>query len=403
MEGWVGGTKPIRLCMLTHSIYQRDSRVRRYAEYLAEDDVLVDVICLASDRDEPPRELKNIRIYPIPLTRSRREGFLHALEWLFSVVLMGFRLTWLDIRYRYDVIHVHNMPDFIVFCALIPRLRGCPVILNLHDPVPEVTRSKLGLSPNHPLVRIQAFIEKISVAFSSHVITATDSFKELLVQRGVPADKISVVRNAADERIFKPENPGATQSKRDGFTLLYVGTVAPRYGLDVCIRALPLLRNEIPNLRLRVVPKIVHEGIGLEQALSLAKELGVEDMIQVDEPVPLDHMPAIMREADLGVYPALRDCHMDLAMSLKIPEMANVGLCIVGTRLSVLEEYFGEDAIAFVPSGDYEALARKMSELYRNPELRQTLARRAAERSRQFNWKSQYDVYRQLLERLLNT
>lgn len=400
----MGRTRPIRLCMLTHSIYQRDSRVRRYAEYLAEDNMLVDVICLASDRGELPRERKNIMIYPIPLTRSRREGFLHAMEWLYSVFLMGLYLTWLDIRYRYDLVHVHNMPDFIVFCALLPRLRGCPVILNLHDPVPEVTQSKLSLSPRHPLVRIQAFIEKVSVAFSSHVITATNSFKELLVQRGVPPDKITVVRNAADERIFKhPANPARTSSRKERFTLLYVGTVAPRYGLDVVIRALPLLRSEIPNLRLRVVPKIVHEGIGLKQALSLAKELGVEDMIQVDEPVPLDQMPAIMGEADLGVYPALRDCHMDLAMSLKIPEMANVGLCIVGTRLSVLEEYFGEDAIAFVPSGDCEALARRISELYHNPELRQRLARRAAERSREFNWQSQYEIYRQLLQRLLNS
>ncbi|MBM4326198.1 MAG: glycosyltransferase family 4 protein [Deltaproteobacteria bacterium] len=400
----MSSARPIRLCMLTHSIYQRDSRVRRYAEYLVEEDMLVDVICLASDRDEPPCERKNIRIYAIPLTRSRREGFLHAMEWLYSVFLMGLYLTWLDIRYRYDLVHVHNMPDFIVFCALVPRLRGCPVLLNLHDPSPEVARSKLGLSPNHPLARVQVFIEKISVAFSSHVVTATDSFKALLVQRGVPPDKISVVRNAADERIFKPlDKQAEISSKKEGFTLLYVGTVAPRYGLDICIRALPLLRSEIPNLRLRIVPKIVREGVGLEQALNLARTLGVEDMIRVDEPAPLDQMPAIMREADLGVYPALRDCHMDLAMSLKIPEMANVGLCIVGTRLSVLEEYFGDDAIAFAPSGDYEALARKISELYHQPELRQSLARRAAERSQRFNWRSQYEIYRQLLQRLLNS
>jgi len=326
------------------------------------------------------------------------------MEWLYSVFLMGLYLTWLDIRYRYDLVHVHNMPDFIVFCALVPRLRGCPVLLNLHDPSPEVARSKLGLSPNHPLARVQVFIEKISVAFSSHVVTATDSFKALLVQRGVPPDKISVVRNAADERIFKPlDKQAEISSKKEGFTLLYVGTVAPRYGLDICIRALPLLRSEIPNLRLRIVPKIVREGVGLEQALNLARTLGVEDMIRVDEPAPLDQMPAIMREADLGVYPALRDCHMDLAMSLKIPEMANVGLCIVGTRLSVLEEYFGDDAIAFAPSGDYEALARKISELYHQPELRQSLARRAAERSQRFNWRSQYEIYRQLLQRLLNS
>jgi glycosyltransferase involved in cell wall biosynthesis len=112
-------------------------------------------------------------------------------------------------------------------------------------------------------------------------------------------------------------------------------------------------------------------------------------------------MPRVMAESDLGVYPALSDCHMDVALSLKIPEMAMVGLPIVSTRLPVLEELFGEDAIAFVPPGDPIALANKILELYSAPALRESLSRNAARRSAALSWKLQYEQYCALLEKIL--
>jgi glycosyltransferase involved in cell wall biosynthesis len=234
------------------------------------------------------------------------------------------------------------------------------------------------------------------------VITATPAFGKMLVRRGIPAEKITVVMNAADPRYFAlDENMPRARQTDESFTLLYVGTVARRYGLDVCIRALPILRDEIRGIKLKVVPKIRHEGKALDDCLELARILDVSDLVEVTDPVPLEMMPEMMRQADIGIYPALKDCHMDVALSLKIPEMANVGLCIVATRLSVLEELYGETCIAFVPSGDHVAFAAKVLELYRSPELRQCLSRNALERSASFTWDSQYRVYRELLESML--
>jgi glycosyltransferase involved in cell wall biosynthesis len=92
---------------------------------------------------------------------------------------------------------------------------------------------------------------------------------------------------------------------------------------------------------------------------------------------------------------------MDVALSLKIPEMANMRLPIVATRLPVLEELFGENSIAFVPSGDHEAFASKILELYRSPELRESLADKALLQSSTMVWENQFRAYRELLERLL--
>ena len=108
----------------------------------------------------------------------------------------------LDFHNRYNLIHVHNMPDILVFCATIQRIKGTPIILNIHDATPELAQSKLGIGPNHPIIKIQSFLERVCVGFSAHVITATESFKNKLIERGTPEKKITVITNFPDERLF---------------------------------------------------------------------------------------------------------------------------------------------------------------------------------------------------------
>jgi len=84
-----------------------------------------------------------------------------------------------------------------------------------------------------------------------------------------------------------------------------------------------------------------------------------------------------------------------------VPEMATVGLPIVATRLAVLEDIFGEEAIAFVPPGDPQALADKIIELYRQPELRKRLAENALKKAAVLDWPAQYKAYCALVESLV--
>ncbi len=330
------------------------------------------------------------------------EGLGLVFNWAFCAVMMFLWVTRLDLKNRYDLIHVHNIPDFLIFCALLPRLRGCPVILDVHDPVPELARSKLRVGKKHPIVRILTIIERLSIRFSSCVITAVPAFKKALVSRGAPPERITVLMTPAIARCFRIDDRDERPKGEDGrFTLLFVGTVAERYGLQVCVRALASVRKEIPEIWLRIVPRTRHEGKSLEDCLHLAEDLGVADLIEVLDPRPLEEMPEVMLRADIGVYPAISDCHMDVALSLKIPEMANMRLPIVATRLPVLEELYGDDAIAFVPSDDHEALASKILELYRSAELRETLADNALRRSSTLTWERQSDRYDKLLASLL--
>lgn len=392
----------LRILMLTHSVYSRDIRVRRYAEYLVNDGYLVDVICLATEDNSPQSQDTRLGVYPVPMTRRRREKLGHLLDWGMSIFFMFWYTNKLNFKHHYDLIHVHNMPDLLIFCAVAQRLGGTPVILNIHDAVPELTQSKLGIGPRHPLVRIQNLLEKICVALSSHVITATKSFKKKLVERGTAEKKITVITNFPDERLFDSRDSLRVRNINDTeFVLLYVGTVAYRYGLETVVKALPYLRKRIPGVKLQVFTKIKEEGKALSDCQQLALDLQVEDIFEVNDPVPLEKMPSIMANADVGVYPALKDCHMDNALSLKIPEMVNMELPIIASRITVLEELYGPDSIAFVESGDTTEFSRKVVELYEFPEKRRLYARTAKAKGSRMLWKDQYPIYRNLVEKLI--
>jgi hypothetical protein len=144
----------MRVLMITHSYYLRDPRVRREAEALAEAGYTVDVICLR-DQGEPYRsEVNGVRIYRVPLRRCRG-GFLRYLfEYLAFFVLSGLLLSALQLRRRYRLVHVHNMPNFLVFATLLPRLFGAKVILDMHDPMPELFQLQFKLAPRHWIVRL---------------------------------------------------------------------------------------------------------------------------------------------------------------------------------------------------------------------------------------------------------
>ncbi|MDD3474212.1 MAG: glycosyltransferase family 4 protein [Syntrophaceae bacterium] len=388
--------------MLLHNIFTRHVRVRRLADSLAEDGHYVDVISLASDDGADQSRPPFIKCYTLSKTRSRHEGLGHVMDWASTVLSMLYYTNRLDLKNHYDLVHVHNMPDFLVFTAVIQRLAGKPVLLHIGDPMPELGQSKLNVGPDHILIRGLGLLEQASCRFSTHVITALDSFKEQLIMRGTPADKITVIMNAPDSRLFSPQILEANREKDpEHYVVLYVGTVATRYGLETMVKALPILRERIPNIKFKIVPKIKDEGKGLDDCYRLSEELGVRSLLEVVDPVAIEKMPAVMASADVGVYPAIRNRHMDWALSLKIPEMALAKLPMVSSRLTVLEQLYGDESIAFYDSEDYEGLAAKIVQIHESSSYRLSLINNAYLRASQNDWSHQYSVYKDLLSKLL--
>ncbi len=390
-----------KVCMIVHQYYYRDSRVRRYAEALVEAGTEVDVICVRAPH-RPHREiLKGVRVFTIPLDRGYKKGMVsYLIEYAIALVLYTLWLLRLYIQNHYDLIHVHNMPDFLVWSALLPRIFGAKLILDVHDPTPEFYMSKYQKPADSRVVRIMRIQERGAARLVHAVIAANNNFKANLAARGIPADKITVVHNLPDLKVFDRAKFAAERSRaREHFTLLYPGTIAPRYNLALAIHAIPMLAPHIPNLRLVIIgPKVDHT----DELMALANTLGVADYVEFPASVPADQVPGLIAQADIGIYPALPDAHMDIAVPSKVLEYAVMGIPIVASRLTVLKELFAEDAICFFTPGDVAEFMGCVRALYDAPAKRARLVRNAdTSFVETHSWAQERQAYFDLVEKLL--
>lgn len=387
-----------RICVVVQSYYLRDPRVRREAEALSEAGYEVDVLTL-KDKGEPWSETVNgVRIYRLPLGRKRASKLRYMFEYGLFLVLAGFAETLLHIRRRYSLVHINNMPDILVFSALLPKLTGTKVLLDVHDPMPEMFISKYGLDENSLLIRLLAFQERISCRFADFVLTVSEIMEDRLVSCGVPRAKTGVVLNVPDRKIFRrlqSENSEGKQSN-GSFTLLYAGTVAERYGLDLAMRAVTELQSRCPGLKM----KIVGEGDHMPYLRRLNEELGAK-CVEFQPPVPITKVPELAQSCDAAIQPHLQDCHMDLYFSTKVVEAMAMGLPVIASSTKTLKRYFTDSQVVFVEPGNKDDLVRGIERLYKEKQLRYSLIESGSELAERFNWDMERHKFLNIIESII--
>ena len=389
----------MKVCMIAHSLYSRDARIQRYANALASTGHQVDVLCLRGS--EAPTQL-GIRVFTIPIRHTASRRWRYLLEYTLSCICFTLQLLVLYARNRYQIIHVHNMPDILAITAILPRLVGAKLILDIHDPMPEFYMSKFAKrQANSLLPKVIRLQERLAISVVHAVITANANFKANLIKRGIPASKITVVNNLPDPHVFNRQlyhiSPG---DKAAHFTLIYLGTMAPRYGLHVPIRALPLLIQGIPNIKLVLMGAA---NAYTEELVTLAAQLGVAAYVDVKPPVPLGEVAQHLAQADVGIYSALPDPHMNIATPTKVLEYAMMGVPVIASRVQVLEQLFPKDAIMFFEPGNVEQFAQCVVALFESHARRKELVNNA---DRAFvhthSWSQERMTYFALLKRLLD-
>lgn len=389
----------VKVCMVVNQIYYTDTRVMSYASVLAQAGAQVDVIASRhSDRSDSSQH-RNIKIYSIPLARNDSSGPGYIFNYIFSTLFFIIYASVLYFKRGYHIMHIHNMPDTLILAALLPRLFGAKVILDIHDPMPNVFMSKYHQSRRNLLVRFFEMQEKISASLANEVITANPLFKDLLIQRGIPAEKILVVNNIPNPLFFKQKKSRKTGEHGGKFTLIFPGTIAPRYRLDIAIKALPGLCKEIPNLCLKIVGKRTHHS---EELAALAGELGVSAYLDFVPFIPADEVPMEIARSDVGIYTALPDPHMSIAMPIKVLEYVTMGIPVVASRLPILEAFFDETTMLFFSPGDVDEFASHVLSLYREPALRRKFAERAMSHfAGKYSWRHEFNQYLQLVKKLV--
>ena len=387
-----------RICIL-RCHYYRDTRLQREVAALLARGHEVEVICLRNN-SEPFREHNDrLTISRIPLRHPAGAGVIRRLaEYTAFFMAACVGVTLLHLRRRFDLVQINTVPDVLVFAALLPRLTGARVLLDVQEPFPEFLATKTGVGERHPAVRVTAALEQASIRFADAALTVTEPMRQAFITRGASPDKITVVMDGSDENVFDPARV-VRQPNGDKFVVVSHGTIEPQYGLDTAIRAVAQLAPEIPSIELR----IIGDGSQRSELQSLARRLGVSDHIDFSPGfVSSDELVASLATSDVGLVALKRDRFRDLTLAGKMFDYIAMCIPIVVSTTRSVEETFPPGCFESFTSDDPSDLANAIERVYRDPKLALSHAARAKDAAQPYSWAVQRQRYWEVVDALLN-
>lgn len=372
---------PPRLCMVVHSSVPADPRVMVQARAAARDGFEVDIVAMRDPGEAPVEVLGDrIRVFRLPLTHVPGSSLRSTLvEYAGFSLLAVAKLAALHRRSRYDVVEVHNPPDFLVLAALGPRLTGARTIFDVHDLAPDMFDARFGGRRGAGIVdRMLKVLERGATRFADHVLTVHEPYRQELISRGVPAEKITVVMNSVDERLL----PTPAEPSNGDFRVVYHGTITPHYGVGLLVSAAVAARAQVPEIRL----EIYGDGDSVGESLQRAVDAGFADRLLHLGALPRSEVLRRINGASVGVIPNLPTRLNRFALSTKLFEYVALGIPAVVADLPTLRDHFSPDEVLFFRAGDEDALSRAIVEVAADPAAARARAEAARRRYQDYRW-----------------
>jgi glycosyltransferase involved in cell wall biosynthesis len=361
-----------RAAVLLFSHYPADPRPRRAAEALAAQGVNVDVICLRDGNADPAYETcGSINVRRLPLKRERASKLGYVGQYAAFMLVSFFYLAWRSLTRRYDLVHVHNMPDALVFSAIVPKFLGAKVILDLHDPMPELMQTIFELPEESFSVVMLKHLEKWSICFADLVLTVNLACKKIYSFRSGQPHKIKVVINSPDDEVFHFQPGGVPNAIRkngngsEPFVILYHGSLVHRNGFDLALESLEKVRPIIPSVRLSVCGKRTDF---FEQVMESARRRGLDRNVDYRGVCDLKKIVDAIEGCDLGIIPNHRNIFTEINTPTRIFECLALAKPVIAPKAEGIQDYFGENDLIFFELGDADDLARKIMFAYSHPQ-----------------------------------
>ena len=384
-----------KACMLAYTFYESDNRVRRYAETLAKQGYEVDAVSLGKGGQPRYERLNGVRICRIQ-KRARDEK--SKLSYLYRLVKFFFNsalfVTKQHMQRRYDLIHVHSVPDFEVFATFFVKMTGARIILDIHDIVPELYASKFNVSKESTIFKALTWIEKASSVFADHVIIANHIWEKTLTSRSARKEKCTTILNYPDPSIFYKRPRVRKEGK---FIIIYPGTINWHQGLDIAVKAFAQIKDETPEAEFH----IYGDGPMRTTLQQLIVELGLQERVFLKGTLSLEKIAVAMAEADLAVVPKRNDSFGGDAFSTKILEFMALGIPVVAAATRIDRYYFNDSIIRFFEPENAEELASAIKELVRRRDMRERLALNAASFVSDYIWDKKEKDYLSLVGTLV--
>lgn len=390
--------KPI--CMVAYTEYSRDPRVRRYAEALASSGYQVECFVLNEDAHHSPK-VSNIQIHHLNMYQYRGDSNVaYILSYLLFFLKVFLKVSMINM-FRYKVIHVHNMPDFLVFTTILNKLFGAKIILDIHDTMPEIYKAKFQPPMSIIFFYILLFQEKLSCWYSDLIINVHQPHLDHNVRyHGLNIKKAHIISNYADMALFNQKQFHSNSKSINSSTinLIYHGTIAERFGLNIVLHGIKKVIKDFPNVCLNIYGK----GDGVQDLIEMIKVLQLEQHVKYHGQIHLSQIPKKISNSDIGIVSYHISEATDLMLPLKLMENVAMGLPTMTVKNKAITYHFQDDELAYYDAGDSNSFSNKLKTLLSHPDQLKSYAIKASEVNKRLNWDNEKNKYLNIIASLLN-
>ena len=311
-------------------------------------------------------------LFPCP-NRKVHERLLNYLSFVLSACITGIFL-------RKPHIIIATSPQ--LFVGLIGRwlgwLKRVPFTFEVRDLWPEsITASGIGRETDFS-IRVLHGLSSFLYRFSDHIVVVTRAFKDQLVDNWqVPVEKLSVVENGVEARLFDPVGPKVSfdRGTDNKFIVSYIGTLGLAHGLETLIKAASHLQNVSVDIHFLCIG----EGAEKERLYSLVSEHKLQNMSFLPQQ-PRDQIPAIIRASHVCLVLLKKAPVFETVIPTKMLEFMACGRPIIlGVNGQAREIVEAAKAGICIEPEDCGALASAVTRLYMDVELREELGRNGRE------------------------
>jgi glycosyltransferase involved in cell wall biosynthesis len=392
--------RPVRVALVTHSVYEEDPRLRRQAEALTAAGLEVTVIALHGTEEARQTSMDGATIVHLPVGRHQGAGIAtYLLEYAAFLLRSGWELTRRHRRRRFDVVSLASPPDPLVFAALPLRLVGVPVILDLHEATPEFFATRFPRASSGATQAVLRFAERVSIWFATVALSVNRSRHERLLGLGYNPSKLRIVANGPSLARFQPSEHPAREFMADGtLRLIYTGGVTPLYALDLAVRSVAELKAARPSMPVHF--DVFGRG-DMEPVLrSLADELGVGDRLTLHGRIPLVEVAGQVAAADIGLSPLIPDPFTEISLPTKALEYAAMGKPSVVADTRAAREHFADSDIGWYAMGDVASMTGAILRFVDDPAARELARTGAQARAIELSWDNEAPAYIELMRAL---
>ncbi len=368
----------MRIGMILDAEFPPDPRVENEAVSLVNNGHDVFLFCLKYNDEHSSEIINGIQVKRY--SSNKLEYKLSALAYTIPLytLLMKSKIEDFIINNKIESLHIHDIRIAqAVFNA--NKKHNLPVVLDLHDNMPEVMKlyphlqkfpGKYIISPKKWKIKEEQFILK-----SDRVISVSPEFLETLKTR-IPAssNKLVLVPNTIRKSFFEDYKVDKTITNRykNNFVILYLGDTHLRRGLQTAISAAKKISLDIPNLKLVIVGKNTTDTILKQQV----KDLEIEHLVDFEGWKNVSLFQSYILASDICISPLHRNLQHDVAYANKIFQYMSLAKPLLVSDAIAQKRLIEKANSGLVhKEKDVADFSAKILTLYKSSELRTDLGK----------------------------